>query len=367
VANSDYIKSDGTFRLAEGKLTFIGGTLAVQGNITANSIAAGTDLSGLSITGTSGTIGGITLNSSGLSATNFSISSTGLITANGGTIGGWTINSTQLRSDYVVTSGTTNSGVGNYMTLNPATPRITLTKGAILTSGVPSGGNSITIDPIDGIRDSAGNFSLTPAGILTIKGAMTSGSTITGANITMTGTVSGYGLATAKLLFQDSNYAISAGSSTTTYPGSSGYYDSEGDWISATSSQTITNNDIRFTDATLAGAIPSSAFYYGELWLGSGSASGSTDLWANYPGGYIGISVVADSTQKNLMIFGDSSAGFTTLHRSSTTDASKESPAFLQVDSSGRMSRGRAIITGGSSSPSNTLGLTGDLYFSTAS
>jgi hypothetical protein len=89
-------------------------------------------------------------------------------------------------------------------------------------------------------------------------------------------------------------------------------------------------------------------------------------LWANYPGGYLGISIVADSTDKNIMIFGDSSAGFTTLHRSSTTDSSKESPAFLQVDSSGRLSRGRAIITGGSSAPSTLLGLTGDLYFSTA-
>ena len=365
-ATGDYIYTDGTVRLGNGGITYASGVLTVTGNITANSIAANTSLSGLSITGTSGTIGGITLNSSGLSATNFSISSTGLITANGGTIGAWTINSTQLRSDYVVTSGTVNSGVGNYMTLNPGTPRITLTKGATLTSGVPSGGNSITIDPIDGIRDSAGNFSLTPAGTLTIKGAITSGSTITGANITMTGTVSGYGLASAKLFFQDSNYAISAGSSSFTYPGTSGSYDSEGDWISATDSQTITNNDIRFTDATLAGAIPSSGFYYGELWLGSGTNSGSTDLWANYPGGYIGISVVADSTDKNIMIFGDSSAGFTTLHRSSTTDASKESPAFLQVDSSGRLSRGRAIITGGSSAPSSTLGLTGDLYFSTA-
>lgn len=179
VANSDYIKSDGTFRLAEGKLTFIGGTLAVQGNITANSIAAGTDLSGLSITGTSGTIGGITLNSSGLSATNFSISSTGLITANGGTIGGWTINSTQLRSS--AADGANRS----YISFNPATPKIALITGATFTSGVPSGGTeAITIDPVEGIKDSAGNFSLTPAGILTLKGSITSGSTITGATIT---------------------------------------------------------------------------------------------------------------------------------------------------------------------------------------
>jgi hypothetical protein len=174
-ANSDYIKSDGTFRLAGGLLTFIGGTLAVQGNITANSIAANTDLSGLSITGTTGTIGGITLNSSGLSATNFSISSTGLITANGGTIGGWTINSTQLRSS--AADGTGRS----YISLNPATPKIALITGATFTNGVPSGGTeSITIDPVSGIVGPnvtvAGNtgaaFQFTPGGTAIIRGTV---------------------------------------------------------------------------------------------------------------------------------------------------------------------------------------------------
>jgi hypothetical protein len=186
----------------------------------------------------------------------------------------------------------------------------------------------------------------------------------------MTGTVSGNGIASTKLLFSASNYAISAGSSSYTYEGTSGYYDDNGDWVDATSNQVVTNTDIRFTDATLAGGVPgsSSGFAYGELWLGGGQGSAATvDLWANYPGGFIGISVAASTSSKNIYVYGDSTAGFETVHRSSTTDSSKESPAFLQVDSLGRMSRGRAIITGGSSAPSNTLGLTGDLYFSTAS
>jgi hypothetical protein len=51
--NSDYIKSDGTFRLAAGALTFNAGTLNVTGNITANAIAANTDISGAT-----GTFGG---------------------------------------------------------------------------------------------------------------------------------------------------------------------------------------------------------------------------------------------------------------------------------------------------------------------
>ena len=292
-----------------------------------------------SVTGTY-TSGGVATGSA------FKVTSTGIVRAAAGQIGGWDINATQIRS-----SGT------NYISLNPITPGIEIVS--------PSQG-TITINPITGIKDSAGKFTLSPNGNLSLSGSITSGSTITGADITMTGSVSGNGVAATKLLFSASNYAISAGSSSYTYPGSSGYYDDNGDWVSSTDSQTITNNDIRFTDATLAGAIPSSGFYYGELWLGSGSSAGSTDLWANYPGGYIGISIVADSTDKNIMIFGDSSAGFTTQHRSSTTDTSKESPAFLQVDSAGRLSRGRAIITGGSSAPSNSLGLTGDLYFSTA-
>jgi hypothetical protein len=265
------------------------------------------------------------------STASFSFTNSGLLTANGGTIGEWTINSTQLRS-----SGT------NYISLNPTTPKIALIQGST---------EKITIDPVEGIKDSAGNFTLTPGGTLTVKGAITSGSTITGADITMTGAAGQTGIASTKLFFSSSNYAISAGTSSYTYPGSSGYYDSEGDWISATDPQTVTTNDIRFTDATYAGAVPyNTSFYYGELWLGSGTGTGSggsVDLWANHPAGYIGLSIVADETDKNIMVYGDSSAGFGTLHRSSTSDSSKESPAFLQVDSSGRMSRGRAVITGG--------------------
>ena len=374
----DYIYTDGRLRLGNGGITYANSVLTVSGNITANSIAANTSLSGLSITGTTGTFGGVTINSSGISSTDFSITSTGIITANAGTIGGWTINSTQLRSS--AADGTGRS----YISFNPATPKIALITGATFTSGVPSGGTeAITIDPTSGIVGPnvtiAGNtgpgFSFSPNGTAVLRGTIYanqgifSGS-VSGADITMTGTVSGNGIASTKLLFSASNYAISAGSSSYTYEGTAGYYDSDGDWVDATSNQVVTNTDIRFTDATLAGGVPgaSSGFAYGELWLGGGQGNSATvDLWANYPGGFIGISVAASTSSKNIYVYGDSSAGFETVHRSSTTDSSKESPAFLQVDSLGRMSRGRAIITGGSSAPSNTLGLTGDLYFSTAS
>ena len=190
----DYIYTDGRLRLGNGGITYASGVLTVSGNITANSIAANTSLSGLSITGTSGTIGGITLNSSGLSATNFSISSTGLITANGGTIGGWTINSTQLRSS--AADGTGRS----YISLNPATPKIALITGATFTNGVPSGGTeSITIDPSEGIvgpnKTVGGStgpaFKFSPNGTAEIRGTIYAENGIFTGNITSTATISG--------------------------------------------------------------------------------------------------------------------------------------------------------------------------------
>ena len=187
----------------------------------------------------------------------------------------------------------------------------------------------------------------------------------------MTGTVNGYGTASTKLLFQDSNYAMSAGSSSFEYPNTDGYYDADGEWVSTGGSTTVTNSDIRFTDNTWGGAVPTagaSTFSYGELWLGSGTGStGTVDLFANYPGDYIGISLTADATTQNIIIKGPSAAGFGTVHRSSATNTTSESPAFLQVDSSGRLTRGRSIYSGGSSAPSSSIGLQGDLYFSTAS
>ena len=94
----------------------------------------------------------------------FRVLSTGIFKAFSGNIGGWQIDATQIRS-----SGT------NYISLNPLTPKIAL---------VQSGVEKITIDPVEGIKDSAGNFTLSPAGVLTLKGSITSGSSITGASIT---------------------------------------------------------------------------------------------------------------------------------------------------------------------------------------
>jgi len=327
------------------KLTIVG-----DGTFSGNLSAAGGTFSG-NISGASGTFTGNLSASNGL----FSVNN-GVLTAQTGTIGGWTITGSTLES-----SSSSNSQIR----LTPVTANGG--KIALLQNGV----ERITIDPVEGIKDSVGNFTLTPSGNLIVRGTITSGSTITGADITMTGNAGQNGVGATKLLFQASNYAISAGTSSFTYGGTSGGYNTDGDWVGATDPQTITSNDIRFTDATYGGAIPyNTDFYYGEMWLGSGNSlsgkAGSIDLWVNHPNGYMGISIIADAAEKNINIFGDPSAGFGTLHRNSTSDEFRESPAFLQVDSAGRLSRGRAVITGGSSSPNNVLGLTGDLYFSTA-
>ena len=382
----DYIYTDGRLRLGNGGITYASGVLTVSGNITANSIAANTSLSGLSITGTTGTFGGVTINSSGISSTNFSVTSTGILSAAAGTIGGWTINTTQLRSS--ATDGTGKS----YISLNPVSPKIALVTGATFSGGSPvaapgltgGGVEAITIDTTSGIKGPsvtiAGNtgpgFWFKTDGEAVIRGTIYANAgifsgTVSGANITMTGSATGYGTSSSKILFEDSNYAVSAGSSTFTYQNNTGSFDIDGEWISTSSTVSVTNNDVRFTDATLAGGVPTSSgtFSYGELWLGSGSSTGSgtVDLWANYPGDYIGISLVADKTTQNITIKGPSGAGFGTLHRSSATlSNTSESPALLQVDSNGRLTRGRSIFSGSSSSPSANIGLQGDLYFSTA-
>jgi len=203
----DYIYSDGRVRLGNGGITYASGVLTVRGNIEATSINATTSLSGLSITGTSGTIGGITLNSSGLSATNFSISSTGLITANAGTIGGWAINSTQLRSNGA-----------NQISLNQGTPKIALITGATLNgaTGLYEGGTEvITIDPISGIVGPsvtvAGNtgpgFSLSPNGTAIIRGTIYASAGVFSGNVT------GATITTSKLTSPQGTFSIDTYSS----------------------------------------------------------------------------------------------------------------------------------------------------------
>jgi hypothetical protein len=83
----------------------------------------------------------------------FKVNTTGYLESTSGKIGGWSITSTILESATVS---------NNKITLNPATPKISLISGGV---------EKITIDPIEGIKDSGGNFILSPAGSLTLKGS----------------------------------------------------------------------------------------------------------------------------------------------------------------------------------------------------
>lgn len=124
-------------------------------------LAGGLTIKG-DITGSSGTFSGsLSIGS------NFSVTSTGILTAAAGTVGGWTINSTQIRSN-----------TANQISLNPSTPKIALIQGATLngTTGLYEGGTEkITIDPIEGIvgPNNGSTFKLTPSGQLTLSGSIT--------------------------------------------------------------------------------------------------------------------------------------------------------------------------------------------------
>lgn len=178
---SDWIKSDGTFRLGGGKLIWDGDALSVTGggSFTGDISGANGTFTGSLAIGTSPNIfkaepaTGIWLGGDGTySGSNFSVSTTGILKANAGTVGGWAINSTQIRS---------NSA--NQISLNPSTPKIALIQGATLNgaTGLYEGGTEkITIDPIEGIvgpnitygGQQVPAFKLTPSGALTLYGSI---------------------------------------------------------------------------------------------------------------------------------------------------------------------------------------------------
>jgi hypothetical protein len=400
VSSAAYLSVGG----ATDKLVWNGTSLSVTGTVNANAgnftgsiqvggqfkltTATGTKIEMGALTNASGTYtGGVGIQGTDASGTLFQLDTSSGIIANKGTIGGWTISSTEIKR------GNTSLGASGAISAGSSGEFKVSSAGALEATGATISGTikavSGFIGSTNGTTATGFNFNSTqitsigaPAGssqiILdgstgTISGGKINGTLITGADITISGSATQYGTSTTKLLFSASDYKISAGSSTFTYPSNTGYYDADGEWVSTGATTTVTNNDIRFTDNTWGGGVPTagvSTFSYGELWLGSGDGNtGTVDLFANYPGDYIGISLTANATTQNIIIKGPTTAGFgaSYVHRSSATDSSKESPAFLQVDSSGRLTRGRAIFSGGSSAPSSDIGLQGDLYFSTAS
>ena len=214
-ATGDYIYTDGRLRLGNGGILFEDNTLTVEGDITANALSADAEITSPIITGGTyqtsinagnGSTAGVRINTSGIyawgssSATaNFSVTNTGILSALAGTIGGWDINGTQLRS-----TGT------NSITLNPLTPKI-----ALLQSGV----EKITIDPVEGIKDGAGNFTLTPSGTLTLKGSIEAGSTIKGSTLTGSNLYIGETTSATSYILSNGNFALGGAALTGTTSG----------------------------------------------------------------------------------------------------------------------------------------------------
>lgn len=143
-----------------------------------------------SLTGASGTFGPVSIGSTGISSTNFSIANdgtatfNGTVTANSGSIGNWQIN-----------SGVLKSGTEAFprVLLDPTNSQIVLRE----SNGASDTGNIIKIDPSLGIRvgtttlpkftvDMSGNLSATDAIFTsgTFNGNITSSATITGGTLT---------------------------------------------------------------------------------------------------------------------------------------------------------------------------------------
>jgi hypothetical protein len=122
-----------------------------------------------SLTGASGTFGPVTIGSTGISSTNFSIANdgsasfSGILTASGGAIGGWYINSSILRSS-------SSASATPRIELDPLTPQIILAG----TAG------SITMSPQNGIvgpsvtvgGNTGPGFSLSPNGTAVLRGTI---------------------------------------------------------------------------------------------------------------------------------------------------------------------------------------------------
>ena len=215
---------------------------------------------------------------------------------------------------------------------------------------------------------------------ISISSPTISGGSVSGATITLTGYQSGSGNDTGsgsytqtsdtsnKLNFAAANYSVIPASDTNTYYTSVPTYDPVTDtWGESVTTETTSSSIIKITDTTLKGAVPSTDFYYGELYVESGSSTGGATLYANYNGGYIGFEIRASDTEKSFYMRGDG-ANWTNEH---LTTGAADQPAYLQADATGKITRGRSIFTSGSSSATilgttwQSVGQNGDLAFST--
>jgi hypothetical protein len=85
----------------------------------------------------------------------------------------------------------------------------------------------------------------------------------------------------------------------------------------------------------------------------------------------MGFELRANSTEKGFYFIGDETISGQNWGVEHLTTSYKDQPAMLQTDATGKVTRGRAIFTSGSSSTTilgstwNSVGQNGDLAFST--
>lgn len=196
---------------------------------------------------------------------------------------------------------------------------------------------------------------------LHVKGTI-EGSTVTGSEVVLTGTPS------TKITYQNPNYVIYGDYDSWSYPTSSDSYDpTTGETVTTTSTISKISRKIKITDKDFMGQIPTYNYYYGEAWFASGSDWGQASLYANWNNNFIGLDVRASSTDTGVYIRGGTGSSWTNQHLGVN---GQEVAATLNIDSSGKLSRGRAIFYTASGSSTVTgsgwysVGQNGDLAFS---
>jgi hypothetical protein len=368
VANSDWIKSDGTFRLANGALTWTGGVLTATGTISATSLASDTTITGTIINGgifqTSATVGngstaGIRINTSGIfgytalsSTPNFSVSNTGILTALAGSIGNWVINSGKLASA---------AGESPSIELDPLTPQI-----VVRGSGSYSGYN-LTIAPPTGIT-AGSTFSVTPAGYLTSTSGSIAGWVVGSSSISKSVPYTDiFGTTGTLTTTLGSNAKITV--SSTNAPNGVLNLGIDSAIVTENANQKVElgPNGVGFVNKTLNLGIQSG---FMRMWTNSGDGDFNIywDGWRTDPSAYPGaVSETYAPFQWRWLNYSTSGERLTHI-ASITYDLSPQSLRPLVVDTDGRQYLGANsyFSTVQTSTPSSGTGSNGDLFYSTA-
>lgn len=298
------------------------------------------------LTGSTGVFGPVTIGTSGISSTNFSIASdgsatfNGTITANTGSIGGWSISENAFKSTAVAFPT---------IELDPVSPKFEIRQSAHPTS--ESGIKVIKIDPTSGIRagttsnfkftvDMDGNMSATDAVFNSgsFSGSITSSATITGGTIsggTITSTGSGGTLSSGTL-------TINSGYINHT----SGLYISTGEGGLYFDTYSSTDNSYFMVNPTI-GVI-----------MGQGNATGDLQMRINY----------ADSPpySRGYIFYGLDNAEF----KAGSINQIGVGYSTVVVETGGRLVKGRAFYYGSQTTSSGInsevfSAVIGDVYLST--